>query len=227
MIFDIRNIDCLSDKGIDSFPDNHFDIAIIDPPYGIDYQSSRRTDKDKRHKKIENDKEPFTKWLKPLYPKMKEGGRLFIFYRWDVMDSFVYSARDAGFKPIWDMVWDKMRHGMGDLKAAPGPQHEPFMYFTKGRYEFKGRRPVTVYRIPAVPPEKMIHSNEKPSILYEAIIRDFASEGEKMVDLFLGSGASGTAAKRVGLDFYGYEIDKEYFEKAKQRQKLAIQKSLF
>jgi len=219
------NEDCL--KGFSKYPDNHFDIAIVDPPYGIDFQSARRTEKDKWHKKIANDKEPFTKWLKPLFPKMKEGARLFIFYRWDVMDIFIKEARQAGFKPVWDMVWDKVIHGMGDLKAAPGARHEPFMYFTKGRYEFKGNRPVTVYKTPRVNAEKMIHPNEKPVLLYQALLRDFASKGEKMIDPFLGSAASCDAAIKEGLQFDGYEIDKDYFNKASDRINKGVQSSLF
>lgn len=223
----IYNIDCLdSEKGIPSLKDNSYDIAIVDPPYGIDFQSARRTE-NQRHKKIVNDKEPFTKWLKPLYSKMKKGGRLFIFYRWDVMETFINEARAAGFTPIWDMVWDKVIHGMGDLKAAPGARHEPFMYFTKGRYEFKGNRPVTVYKTPRVHAEKMIHPNEKPVLLYEALIRDFASKGERMIDPFLGSAASFDAAIKCGLEFTGYEIDSHYFEKAKHRINSGVQQILF
>lgn len=220
--------DCMDkEAGLPSYPDNFFDLAIVDPPYGIDYQSAWRTDKEKRHKKIANDKEPFIDWIKPLFPKMKDGGRLFIFYRWDVMEKFIYSAREAGFTPIWDMVWDKVIHGMGDLKAAPGPRHEPFMYFTKGRYEFKGKRPTTVYRTPRVPAEQMIHPNEKPVLLYQAIIRDFASKGENMVDPFLGSAASMDAATKMGLAFTGWEIDPDYYEAAKNRMEKGIQSVIF
>lgn len=223
----IINGDCLdAENGIPSLPDNYYDIAIVDPPYGIDFQSSWRIES-QRHKKIANDKEPFVDWLAPLYPKMKEGGRLFIFYRWDVMEKFIFAAREAGFKPIWDMVWDKVIHGMGDLKAAPGPRHEPFMYFTKGRYEFKGNRPVTVYKTPRVAAEKMIHPNEKPVLLYEALIRDFASRGERMIDPFVGSAASAEAAARMKLEFKGWEIDSDYYLKADNRMKSGIQSSMF
>ena len=228
MNFNITNGDCLDlESGISSIPDNHFDLAIVDPPYGIDFQSARRIEKDKRHKKIKNDKEPFTDWLKPLYPKMRDGGRLFIFYRWDVMENFIYAAREAGFKPVWDMVWDKVIHGMGDLKAAPGPRHEPFMYFTKGRYEFKGNRPVTVYRTPRLQADKMIHPNEKPVLLYQAIIRDFATKGERMIDPFVGSAASCDAAIKEGLEFEGWELDKDYFHKGLNRIKSGVQSSMF
>jgi site-specific DNA-methyltransferase (adenine-specific) len=222
----IYNADCMDPEiGLPSFSDNHFDLAIVDPPYGIDFQSSRRTE-NQRHKKIANDKEPFLPWIKALYPKMKDGGRLFIFYRWDVMSAFLNEAKAAGFTPVWDMVWDKVIHGMGDLKAAPGPRHEPFMYFTKGRYEFKGNRPTTVYRTPRVPAEQMIHPNEKPVRLYEALIRDFASPGEKMVDPFLGSAASFDAAQKMGLDFRGYELDTDYYNAAKNRMAKGIQMQL-
>jgi len=218
--------DCMDQEvGLPSLPDNHFDLCICDPPYGIDFQSAWRIES-QRHKKIANDKEPFTPWLKALFPKMRDGGRLFIFYRWDVMETFLYQARAAGFTPIWDMVWDKVIHGMGDLKAAPGPRHEPFMYFTKGRYEFKGSRPVTVYKTARVNAEKMIHPNEKPTRLYEAIIHDFATPGENMIDPFVGSGASYEASIRRGMNFVGYEIDAEFYAAATRRIKKGVQTTL-
>lgn len=220
------NADCMDlEVGIPSYPDNYFDLAIVDPPYGIDFQSSWRTE-NKRLKKIANDKQPFLPWIAALYPKMKDGGRLFIFYRWDVANVFIEEAKQVGFTPVWDMVWDKVVHGMGDLKACPGPNHEPFFYFTKGRYEFIGNRPTTVYRTPRVHAEAMIHPNEKPVPLYEALMRDFSSPGERKIDPFVGSGNSLQACERYGLEYVGYEVDADYYNAAQNRMAKGIQMSL-
>ena len=151
--------------GIPSYPDNYFDLAIVDPPYGIDFQSARRIESE-RFKKIKNDEKPFIEWIKPLYNKMNDGGRIICFYRWDVAIFFINELKAAGFNVVWELVWDKVIHGMGDLKADPGPQHETMIYATKGRYEFKNGRPKTIYRTPRVYADKMIHPNEKPIDLY-------------------------------------------------------------
>ena len=68
--------------------DGSIDCCITDPPYGIAYQSARRIDKQKWKPKILNDETPFTDWIKPLFDKMKDGGRVICFYRWDVQDAF-------------------------------------------------------------------------------------------------------------------------------------------
>ncbi|MEL6972019.1 MAG: hypothetical protein AAFO02_17765, partial [Bacteroidota bacterium] len=76
--------DCI--EGLSTIPDNSIDLCLTDPPYGIGYQSSWTTDK---KDKILNDETPYTEWLAPLFPKMKEGGRLVCFYRWDVQQPFL------------------------------------------------------------------------------------------------------------------------------------------
>lgn len=79
--------DCL-DYLKNDFEDNSIDLTITDPPYGIDYVSSWKI-YTKQKPKIENDKSPFIDWIEPLYNKLKTGGRLICFYRWDVQDSFL------------------------------------------------------------------------------------------------------------------------------------------
>jgi len=78
--------DCLD--FIQRLDDYSIDVCITDPPYGIGYQSNRKKDKEQYKDKILNDEKPFVDWIKPLFAKMKDGGRLVIFYRWDVQDAF-------------------------------------------------------------------------------------------------------------------------------------------
>jgi site-specific DNA-methyltransferase (adenine-specific) len=84
--------DCLD--FIKELPDDSIDVCLTDPPYGIDFQSNGRKTK---MNKIENDEVPFIDWIKPLFPKMKDGGRLLCFYRWDVQDNFLNEILEAGF----------------------------------------------------------------------------------------------------------------------------------
>lgn len=151
------------------------DCCITDPPYGIAYQSAWRIDKQKWKPKILNDETPFTEWIKPLFDKMKDGGRVICFYRWDVQDAFLDAFLDAGFTVKSQIVWDKVIHGMGDLKGEFAPQHELMLYATKGRFEFTSKRPKTVYRCNRVPAESLKHPNEKPVNLIAALIRDITS----------------------------------------------------
>lgn len=65
--------------------------------------------------------------------------------------------------------------------------------------------------------EQKIHPTQKPVALYAWIYSLFAKPGYKILDTHLGSGSSRIAAYDAGLDFWGYEIDKEYFEKQEER----------
>lgn len=87
--------------------DGSIDCCITDPPYGIAYQSAWRIDKQKWKPKILNDETPFTDWIKPLFDKMKDGGRVICFYRWDVQGC-LFGCRVYGQKPN--------RLGQGDAR---------------------------------------------------------------------------------------------------------------
>lgn len=211
----IYNEHCLD--GMAKILDGSVDCCITDPPYGIGYQSARRTDKDNWKPKILNDEEPYTEWIDPIFKKLKDGGRLICFYRRDVQDAFLWEIQKVGFEVKSQIVWDKVSHGMGDLAGEFAPQHELMIYATKGRYEFNSKRPKTVYRCLRVMPDKLIHPNEKPVSLMAAIIRDITRKGETIIDPFGGSFSTAIAAHREGRNCISYELHEEYFKSGEQR----------
>lgn len=76
--------------------------------------------------------------------------------------------------------------------------------------------------------EDRFHPTQKPVALYSWIFRNYAQAGYKILDTHLGSGSSRIAAYDLNLDFVGYEIDKEYFDKQEERfAKHTAQTSLF
>jgi len=76
--------------------------------------------------------------------------------------------------------------------------------------------------------ENRIHPTQKPVRLYQWLFNNFAKAGDKILDTHLGSGSSRIAAYDLNLDFVGYEIDKEYFDKQEERfAKHTAQQSLF
>lgn len=206
--------DCI--KLINDLPDNYLDACFTDPPYGIEYQSAWRIDKSEWKPKIENDDKPFTDWLKPLFSKMKNGSRLICFYRWDVQNEFVEAIEKAGFKIKSQIVWDKVIHGMGDLKGEFAPQHELILYATKGRYEFKGKRPKTIYRCKRIKGENLIHPNEKPVPLIQQIIRDLTIENEIILDPFGGSFSTYKASILEKRKCISFELSEHYFNIGKR-----------
>ena len=170
---EIINDDCLNI--IEKLDNNSIDVCLTDPPYGIDFQSGQRKNK---LPKITNDKQPFVDWIEPLFNKMKEGGRLLCFYRWDVQDAFLNEIKRSGFNVKSQIIWNKVMYGMGDLTGEFSPQHESIIYATKGRYEFKNKRPSTVITVPRKSPDKLLHPNEKPYKLIEQLLLSISSENE-------------------------------------------------
>lgn len=186
------------------------DVCIADPPYGIDYQSNKR-DTTTALAKIANDRSPFVDWLPPLFDAMNDRGRLVCFYRWDVQEAFVDAIQAAGFVIRAQLVWNKLRYGMGDLTAAHAPAHELALYATKGRYEFKRKRPLSVYSVKRVHGKKLIHPNQKPDRLIEQMIRDLSEPGELICDPMAGSNVTGRVAVRMSRRFVGCEVTDEYY----------------
>ena len=65
--------------------------------------------------------------------------------------------------------------------------------------------------------EERMHPTQKPVSLYKWLLKNYAKEGDKILDTHLGSGSSRIAAYDMGFDFTGYELDKDYFEAAEKR----------
>lgn len=198
-------------------PDGSVDLVLCDPPYGIDFQSQRKKDKAQWMPKIANDKAPFVAWLPDAYRCLKDGGAAIVFCRWDVWHDFQCAAEQAGFKVKEQIVWDKMNHGTGDLKGAPGSRHEIALMLTKGRFTFHGKRPQTVLQHAKVTPSKMAHPNEKPVGLMAALVESYCPPGGVVLDPFTGVTPVGVACAKNGRQFIGFELDPGYFITASER----------
>jgi site-specific DNA-methyltransferase (adenine-specific) len=207
--------DCL--EIMHGMPDKSVDAVITDPPYGIDYQSARRTDKSQWKPKIKNDDAPFLDWLPDAYRITKDGGALLCFCRWDVEQEFKKAIESAGFSIKSQVIWDKSIHGMGDLESSFAPRHENIWFATKGNFIFPGIRPQSIIKIPRVSAEKLLHPNEKPQALFHVLARSVVLNGGIFCDPFFGSGASAIGAIHAKLNYIGIEIDPYYFKIAERR----------
>lgn len=198
-------------------PDGSIDLVLTDPPYGIDYQSAWRSDKSKWKPKIANDKKPFVWFIYEAEKKIKEGGALICFCRFDSWQSFADSIYLAGLDVKAQIVWDKLNHGSGDLKGCPGFRHEIAIFATKGRFTFHGNRPQSLGAFSRVSPEKMQHPNEKPVDLMKWLVENYCPKQGTVLDPFTGVSPVGVACKNLNRNFIGIELDKYYFEIAKNR----------
>jgi site-specific DNA-methyltransferase (adenine-specific) len=160
--------DCL--ELLKNVPAHSVDTVLTDPPYGIDFQSMRKTDKAKRFPKIQNDKSPFTDFIPHLKRVLKDTGCVLIFSRWDVQQKFIEIMNENELQVKNVLIWDKKVHGMGDLKRSFGSRYESIIFHSEKNFCFPGKRPQDIFQENRVPPNKLTHPNEKPVGLLEKII---------------------------------------------------------
>ena len=207
--------DCLEWLG--TLPAGSVDLVLADIPYGIDFQSNRRKDKDARLPKILNDKQPFTSCISHFKPLLKPSGGVLLFTRWDVQKPLT-DEMTANSMPVKSViVWDKVVHGMGDLKRAYGSRYESILWAPMREFRFPGKRPTDIIRCMRVPAGRMLHPNEKPVELLETLIEQTTIPGATVLDFCMGSGSTGVACVKTGRRFIGIELDERYFSIAKRR----------
>ena len=222
----IINADCLTVlRHMDA---DSIDMIITDPPYGIDYQSCRPRSKDPtaRFKKITNDKSPFIWWIYDAYRVLKEGGGVLCFSRWDVQQTFIDALKIAGFSVKSVIVWDRIHHGMGDLKGSFAPRYDTCIFAAKGRYILPNGRPDDVIQCQRLNGAELLHPNEKPAALMRQLVEATTKPGALVLDPFAGSGSTLAAAALTGRQYIGVEIDPEYCRIAQKKVQDALKMRL-
>jgi site-specific DNA-methyltransferase (adenine-specific) len=194
--------------------DNSVDAIITDPPYGINYQS-RRVAKSNRVAPIQNDEGVWLGWIPDAYRVLSSGGCGIVFCRWDVEEQFANALRSAGFSIHSQVIWDREVTGMADVQTCFAPQHDNAWFVSKGRFEFPSKRPASVIRVKRV--SNKVHPTQKPVALMYYLVDRLTTKGAIVFDPFMGSGTTGIACHNLGRNFIGCEIDKGYFEIAKDR----------
>ena len=207
--------DCL--ERMKEIPSGSVDMVLTDPPYGIDFQSQRKKDKAEWMPKIANDKKPFTEFISEAGRCLSQDGCMVIFCRFDSWQSFADECEQSGLLVKSQIVWDKVVHGMGDLKGATALQHELALFVTKGRFRFPGKRQKSILQHMRVNPVDMVHPNEKPVTLMIDLINGYTKPGDVVLDCFTGVCPVGVACAKTGRKFIGIELDPTYYGIACER----------
>lgn len=190
------------------------ELIISDPPYLINYATSRRKSKDHDFcSPIQNDSNPdlICDYLIECYRVLKSDSAAYVFCSSKTLDSFRKFAQDAGFVIRNTIIWVKNSWTAGDLKAQFGQQYEPVLLLNKGRALFNGNRLSDVWEFARVAGRHQLHQNQKPVELVERCIEKHSNEGDVVFDGFMGSGTTAVAALRTGRKFLGFEIEPRYF----------------
>jgi len=185
--------DCV--KALKRYPDNHFDLAIVDPPYGLerfkanDGGNSKKIttfgDKDKNWNNIKPTAEYWNELFRVSKNQIVWGGNNF---ELPTSEYFI--------------VWDKgqMMPSFARCEMAWTNCKVPAKIYAKRSQDLN-----------------RIHPTQKPIGLYDWLLINYAKEGNLILDTHLGSGSSRIAAYKGGFNFVGFEIDQEYYEKQEKR----------
>ena len=183
-------MDCM--EAMKSFPDGFFDLCVIDPPYGIDRNCMNMGNSVFNKDNKTWDKEiPKADFFEELFRISKNqviwGGNYF------PLPQSQYFA-----------IWDK-----GETMYGRD--------FAECEYAWVRSGGTRIFKKSPNQPER-IHPTQKPVKLYEWIYINYLPQGGKVIDTHLGSGSNRIAADKQGnIEFYGYEIDKEYFDASVKR----------
>jgi len=208
MAIELLNIDCM--EYMKTLPDKAFDLAIVDPPYGIGECGDRNASRGMRA--VAKDYKAFaggdaatpqSDYFDELQRVSKNqiiwGANHFI----DAMP-FMCNA------PCW-VVWDK-DNGETDFADCElawtsfRTAVRRFMFRWQGMLQGDMKNK-----------ESRIHPTQKPVQIYKWLLQNYAKQGDRILDTHLGSGSSAIAAHYGGFDFVGCELDTDYFNAASKR----------
>jgi site-specific DNA-methyltransferase (adenine-specific) len=219
--FGFYNMDCMD--GMKEFPDKYFDLAIVDPPYGINVGHTvmvGRGGADRpfkgnyshvwgQHKSISKAKfyHPFDDSHPPdegYFRELERVSKQRIIWGGNFMLEYLGNASCI-------IVWDKKRRGMDQADCE--------IAWTN----LKGQSRIFEFRWNGMLQEDMknkehrIHPTQKPVALYKWLLANYAKAGDKILDTHVGSASSLVACRESGFKYVGFELDAEYYKMAKKR----------
>ncbi len=202
--FGFYNMDCMD--GMKQFPDKYFDLAIVDPPYGINLNNNmgrRKGDKQSNYPKAYWDNEiPKQEYFNELFRVSKK--------------QIIWGGNYFQLPPTkCFIVWRK-------------PQISENVSFSMLEYAWTNLGGTSKEWIGMSNEKDRIHASQKPVDLYLWLLSKYAKDGDIILDTHVGSASSLIACHRTQHKFVGFELDKYYYEKANARlQAYQAQMSIF
>jgi site-specific DNA-methyltransferase (adenine-specific) len=178
------------------YPDDHFDLAIVDPPYGIERfkRGGSHINKYGNEEQEWNNTKPTKKYFKELFRVSKY--------------QIIWGANNFEL-PVSEyfIVWQKgnaLDFSFAMCEQAWTNIKKPAKLFKHFHVQNK---------------EQRIHPTQKPVALYKWILQNYAKEGDLILDTHLGSGSIAIACHQMGFDLVGCELDADYYKAAHKRFK--------
>jgi site-specific DNA-methyltransferase (adenine-specific) len=205
--FGYYNMDCM--EGMKEFPDKYFELAIVDPPYGIGASEKNSTDKKQSKKSATKSNDYGNQNWDNEVPKKDYFDELFRVSKNQIIWGVNYYPYDflSGGRIYWDKCVTMPTYSNGELaycslinslKSVKIAWHGMLQENMKNK-------------------EIRIHPTQKPVKLYEWILNNYAKRGDKILDTHVGSASSLIACHNLGFQYVGFELDKEYYEQSLKR----------
>ena len=203
----LYKMDCM--EGMKQIPDKYFDLAIVDPPYGIGFGEFNRTNKDSKGNRYKANKYKNGKWDESIpddayFKELKRvsknqivwGGNYFPCLWENGCKGFVfwYKGNPVSNFSDGELAWTSFN------KVA-----RQFDYRYYGNLEGDSSA------------REKVHPTQKPVALYKWLLKNYAKQGDLILDTHVGSASSLIACYDMGFDYIGFEIDEEYYNAAQKR----------
>ena len=191
--------DCV--KALKRFNDNHFDLAIVDPPYGlgmgtVSIPSEKNTNSQQKfYKDLKSKRWDDNTPNKEYFDELKRVSKNQIVWGGNYMSEHLGNTKCI-------IIWDKMTY-------IPTMSQFEFAFCSFNKHP-------KMVKINSTDIDRM-HPTQKPTKLYDWILHHYAKPNDLILDTHLGSGSSRIAAYKGGFNFVGFEIDQEYYEKQEKR----------
>lgn len=185
------------------YPDKHFDLAIVDPPYGIGEDGKKNHSRDRLATATRYTPKSWDSEIPPI--------SYFVELRRVSQNQIIWGGNYFPLlpSPCW-LVWDKDNSGdFADCELAWASFKTAVRKF---KYRWNGMLQENMAE-----KETRIHPTQKPVALYRWLLANYAKPGQRILDTHLGSGSHAIAAHYAGVHLTACEIDKDYFEAAKAR----------
>ena len=214
----IYNMDCM--EGMKLIPDNSIDLVVTDPPYKITSRGSSGGTggilKDKLNMKgmvFEHNSIKFSEWLPEVYRVLKERGHAYIMTNNKNLKDMLIEIENANFKIFKTLIWAK---NSPITNMYYMDSHEYIIFCRKGKAKrINNCGTKSVLNIDNVKNKQ--HPTEKPIDLMKIFIENSSQENEIVLDPFMGVGSTAIACINTNRNYIGFELDKKYYEIAKNR----------
>jgi len=211
----LYNIDCM--EYLKTLEDNAFELAIVDPPYGIGASSNSRISGEytlnmgsvKRKVKAKN--YTYKKW-DSIKPTLEYFTELFRVSKNQIIWGGNYFTENLTNSSCW-VVWDK-KNGANDNADCELAWSSFNTAVRMYKFKWNGMLQEDMKN-----KEVRIHPTQKPVKLYEWLLMNYANKGDKILDTHLGSGSIAIACHNLNYDLVGCELDTEYYNAACKRLK--------